>query len=394
MNNNKTLKEFEIYCLKFGLRGINNYDKHFKKLHKKYGGDFELIMQAADRRGDDPYSDDFDIYEFKNKNLKMSLDLMNAFTRNLNSALFNKYDLIDNISPKNILDLGSDNGFLTCFISSLFNSARVVGIEKSNNGYKISNEIKKRLEQKNCEFLNQDFFHFRNGEKYDLIFSTTFLKELSKFQIIDHTKTIKDLSSRENFYRNKDLQIASEKIFEHLDEKGIVICIERLGTFEDLFHFIRNVEESGLKCNTKVSSFLTFNTMNGEERVPLLIFRKSSKSNDKSEFNDIFRFYFQEMDFHTKELFGDSTYEQAIFESINPKNLVSRLKAIYHNESGTEFLEYWQTDLLTFCINKSNMGYFSMRISPLLTSDEIKQQNDDYISHKEDYCDISNEKVY
>jgi len=391
MNNNKTLNEFEIYCSKFGLRGINNYDKHFNKLHKKYGVDFELIMQAAERRGEGILSDDFDVYEFKNKNLKMSLDLMNAFTRNLNSAIFNKYDLKENIAPKNILDLGSDNGFLTCFISSLFNSASVVGIEKSNNGYKISNEIKKKLEQKNCEFLNQDFFHFKNGEKYDLIFSSTFLKELSKFQIIDCTKTIKDLSSRENFYRNKDLQIASEKIFEHLDEKGIVICIERLRNFEELIHFIRNVEESGLKCNTKTSSYLIFNTMNGEERVPILIF---SKSNDKSEFNDLFRLYFQGTDFHTKELFGDPIYEQAIFESINPKNLVSRLKAIYYNESGTEFLEYWQTDLLTFCINKSNMGYFSMKISPLLTSDEIKQQNDDYISHKEDYCDISNEKVY
>lgn len=83
---------------------------------------------------------------------------------------FKRYKLEKYLNKKmNVLDVGSNCGFFSMYISKHVNS--VNGIEIEAPLCKIANTIKNQLDITNCIFYNKDFKDFETIKRYDLVLS-------------------------------------------------------------------------------------------------------------------------------------------------------------------------------------------------------------------------------
>ncbi len=70
---------------------------------------------------------------------------------------------------KNILDIGTNTGFLIMQTNLKFN--KCIAIDWDQNNINIANQCKDELKIKNIEFICDDFLKFTNYEKFDIVLS-------------------------------------------------------------------------------------------------------------------------------------------------------------------------------------------------------------------------------
>lgn len=83
---------------------------------------------------------------------------------------FDYYDIKNYFSKeKTVLDIGSNCGFFSLYVSEFVNS--IVGVEINPYLVNISNDVKNFLSIKNADFYNKSFESFNVDQKFDIVFS-------------------------------------------------------------------------------------------------------------------------------------------------------------------------------------------------------------------------------
>ena len=83
---------------------------------------------------------------------------------------FERYEIESYLSKdKKVLDIGSNCGFFTLFVSKYVSN--IDGVELNSYLVDIGEEVKNYLEIRNLEFFKSSFEEFNKNEKYDIIFS-------------------------------------------------------------------------------------------------------------------------------------------------------------------------------------------------------------------------------
>lgn len=81
-----------------------------------------------------------------------------------------KYDISTYFNiEKNVLDIGSNSGFITSYLSDYYN--KVTGIELNPYLIKMSEEVKTFIKKKNIDFIEGNFIEYEFKEKFDSVFS-------------------------------------------------------------------------------------------------------------------------------------------------------------------------------------------------------------------------------
>ena len=104
-----------------------------------------------------PSSARADLYAAKNQTLDLSLDSALIWSGDLYRAQLEQIAvLLDEHSPHRIIDIGCEQGLVTCIIATMFPEAEVVGIDPCREAIAGANELRERLRLKNVDFINQD----------------------------------------------------------------------------------------------------------------------------------------------------------------------------------------------------------------------------------------------
>ena len=385
--NNQTIQLFNKYRSRIGWNKINNTEKYFKKLERKYNTLFYEVMSIADER---QQGNKINPYEIMNSRFDFSMDISNLFISKLFESFFNKYDLYSfEWTPKYILDLGCGNGAITCFLSILFPNAQIVGIDNEKNCINVANQLKEKLNIANCKFINIDYFDYETNDKYDLIFSFTFIKELLDETVFNNYDKFAIDELKELDVNDKDLELSNvlSSMEYLLSDNGSLFCIERLGNFRELMFFINNYESGSLKCDFHRSTYIDFKNPDDEmEFIPALFFKRKIS---RSSFDEIFYYYSQLEDIEDKEIFNSALYNEALFNSINPKELIASVKCIYNNGSGTEYYEWWKGSYFHIIVNRTTNNFFKTSLYPKISKQEIDNQINSIFELRKHDCEIS-----
>ena len=152
----------EEYFKNIGLQEGEDYTEFLEELREKHGNQVVgALNNAMSMRNGNSSSNK--IYKLKNDNLQLSIDF-SAYSANLYKSYFGWLITNDDLNPKNILDIGCDNGIVTCFYALLYPNAKVVGVDKEKKGIECGIELAKKLNLTNVEFKIMD------GKKVDKIF--------------------------------------------------------------------------------------------------------------------------------------------------------------------------------------------------------------------------------
>ncbi|MFA5262311.1 MAG: class I SAM-dependent methyltransferase [Opitutaceae bacterium] len=158
-----------------------NPDRIRQRLSREYSAQFRQFKEVIARRTEGDFSED--VYTLKNSSLRFSL-LVGALERGEMHAKF--LEALDNYapSPRAILDVGCENGSLTCFYALKWPSARVIGLDPCPEAIARARELAARLRLTNTEFVQgaaRDIRRVIGNRGFDLILTVTVLHEAKMF---------------------------------------------------------------------------------------------------------------------------------------------------------------------------------------------------------------------
>jgi SAM-dependent methyltransferase len=356
----KDAKKFTLaYLSKLGLDAARDNRSFWNNISDKYGkqvfNELNNAMTVSDA------GEERNLYCIKNRSLKLSMDF-SRYSADLYRRFFEWF--LKNISyePKSILDLGCDNGIVTCFFALLYPNSNVIGIDPCENGITCAEQLCIKLGLKNVEFKVariQDISQIFSDQSFNMITSIRTLHEVTGFS--DSPEHIWSLETLEklnlNDFDNKDLVKALEDIKDRLTSDGMFISWERLPSIESCFLYIHDLIKFGLFLNSELSTKIKFHEIGDEQTMPVIV--AETKGNQENLVEKVLKIYSDEV---TKPFKANDTFEDAAaelrFYLCNDKIFLYGYQIDYVNENGNKArVEFWKHNSLILYYFYSNLGY-------------------------------------
>lgn len=169
--------KFRRYLTALGLPSNANADRLRRTMEREHPTAWKEFAKVFGKRHDGDLTDD--VYALKNTSLRFSL-LVTVFERaELHETVFAWIEA--RTEPTHaILDVGCENGFLTCLLALRWPGARVVGIDRSAKAIERARELATRLKLTNVEFavgVASAIPEIFPGMKFDVITTITVLHD-------------------------------------------------------------------------------------------------------------------------------------------------------------------------------------------------------------------------
>lgn len=176
------------------------------------------------------------------------------------------------------LDIGSGNGFLTCFYATLRPDEEVLGIDRSAAGVRCGTELAERLGLTNVTFRQQDLL---DGEAVPAA-------DAGRFAVVTSVASLRDLEPSRpgpadpfSWLTSGAAHLADASsvlvdiVDRRLGEGGAFVSLERLATFGDVAWWVGAMQCGGLVVDLDASAHVAW-TMPpyGHQSMPAIVARK------------------------------------------------------------------------------------------------------------------------
>jgi len=352
------------YLNKLELKAFKSNRQYWAHMDKRHEKD---ILNKLDKAMNDRFNgkgSDQSLYEIKNSSLKLSLDVSN-FSADMYKSLFDWFAKRKGSAPKKILDLGCDNGIVTCFLGVLYPEAEVVGIDILPDAIKCANELSSKLDLTNVSFLEMDINNISNHfdeNSFDLIVSLRSLHEVLAIQNLPRYWSTAELLAMDFTSEKSNVLMSLNQIL--LDETGEFITCERLAYMGALAQWSKMLTSNGFSINWEQADYLKFHELGEHQKMPLLVTNaKSIDLTDGELLEEIYKF---ELKDKVTQLYEGKVLKEPeaeiMFHQTQNKEFFKGLQVNYLDGSGNMRLEIWKTPEYLLQYQYTNIGYRELRI--------------------------------
>lgn len=218
------------YVQSLNIRVVKSYSNSEKFLTSKLGNTkareclawFEKRGASLGRNPEE--ESEYAFYAFKNQTLQQSKAISELFDadyiRRICTWISNNREFFGN----RILDIGCDNGIITCFIAKLFPESEIVGIDRCFEAVEIARELAGSMNLTNVTFFNESCEHFSEG-KFSCVFSSRVSQETINKPSCNLFDSFWNISSQ---YKNNLLPYI-HSLVRNLDSDSTLILCDMIG---------------------------------------------------------------------------------------------------------------------------------------------------------------------
>ncbi len=359
------LEMITAYLDSLNLQPCNHIDQFLNNLYQKHTetvvDEFLDILDAREEGGGE------NLFDFKNRTLALSLDCAQYST-----DLYQKYFYWlweqRTLRPKRILDIGCENGIVSCFYAILFPEAEVIGIDISNNAISCAEELAHHLNLRNirfevCDVLNSSCL--LNDGHFDIINSLCSVQEISGYFLETNYWTNSELTSAAiNSSQSDSVSTLIAKISRLLEDEGSkFISCERLSGPNQIIYWANVLNQAGLFIHWNQSGIIKFHEVGILQEMPILVIMNVENSEEVLEGIEIL-YTKNELITQNIEQQYDGPRAEFVFEKIEPKKLLHGIQV--NNTPGLEQmrLEIWQSSEKILHYHYGNQGFRALKIRP------------------------------
>jgi 2-polyprenyl-3-methyl-5-hydroxy-6-metoxy-1,4-benzoquinol methylase len=153
-----------------------------ERLLQDYPDLAEMFLDIAVARNRYEEGNFLSVYTVKNSFLDFSLRIASQFTGSEHRAYLRWFIDIVQEEPKTIVDIGCDNGVLTCAYAERFSGSNVIGIDVCAEGIECATELAARLKLRNAHFYQaslDEYVATNNQNSSDLVTLTRVHEDLA-----------------------------------------------------------------------------------------------------------------------------------------------------------------------------------------------------------------------
>lgn len=268
-----TQRKHANFFHRVGLRCPSEPDSFEHYLESEFGQDGVRVRDHLEKILEGVENSDQDFWDLKNQSLELSLFLSSQEMSDFYNTYLNWFDKIfEKNSPKNILDIGCENGILTCYYAESFPTANVLGIDTSKAAISCAQKLADQLDIENVTFANSDALNPSCeivGRNFDLITSIMFYSNAISMPVIPEDWKSCEAKIPISGSWTDPLRSMSSILSSH----GLFINVERLHS--SLAHDWWNdaLESAGLYSDTSLNTILCYDILGNCSRLPAFVCR-------------------------------------------------------------------------------------------------------------------------
>ncbi|WP_042455027.1 methyltransferase domain-containing protein [Neobacillus dielmonensis] len=300
------------------------------------------------------------LYAVKNQSLPFSL-AVESWTLSFHKAFLNWITQQKQFKPKRILEIGCDNGLLTCLYATLYPDAEVVGIDRGNAGIRCAQQLTRKLGLTNVSFFQNEFMelpdHFLT-HSFDLIISVRTFHEIMGPVLISRYWSLPEYLKGNPTYGDRAyMQIVDDL----LTEEGVYFSCERLENPADLGKWANLLRDANLHVQWHESGLIDYHEFGVKKRSPVIIAAKKETGLDTLDGMEQLYTKNSLLVLENRSFYRGAKGEYA-FHRLGEKKLLSG-QYLHVTNHWYEFrCELWETNkfLLVYCYG--NMGHRHLEI--------------------------------
>lgn len=377
----------ERYFSSIGMKKPRSSKTFWARIEKRFGEQGQAFSTIIDRRESGA---DVDPYAIKNSSLEMSIEISSQYdSPRIKSYL--KWFVAESITNlSTIVDLGCENGIITCAYANLFPNARVIGIDRSRESLAIARELAAKLQLTNIEFrliegTENDFG--LNGIRADVISATFFFHE--KMPFTAETTDFEFLESR--LPEHCDEQVAALALLRtHLTPAGRLITLDRWASPQATWRWHNLCAQAGFSVSLRDSYMLQFSGVGGNQYAPVTVaYAETGRTKTTQDLSLAFYAYRGLVD-RAEDLHVDhGPAAEVIWRGLNSGRLLFRGEAIFRDDSGTERIDIVASGPLLAQFSYSTTGFREIWLTSSILFPELLQQAEKYVSTKSPHAHVS-----
>lgn len=271
------------FVKRLGFRPARNRGGFRSAIIRELGKDFfKKMCDVFDARYDDARKNNTDIYSLKNQSYKIAMTFSGLYESDYYRKAINFYSSQADHIKGNILDIGCDNGILTCYLASKFPDCHIVGIERIGSSLTIARELAEKLGLSNVSFIETELSEFKPEEQFDTITSSRTLSDNSTAvvepSLYGFTKTLREVSAE---YRDS-LTDHVELMNALLKDGGCIVQCERLQNNQMYIGYLQAMNR-GKFTQIGETEFFEANEGGDESGFAGMVFKKEVPSDTEEE---------------------------------------------------------------------------------------------------------------
>lgn len=383
------------YFDKLRLRPSKTNQEFWSNIRIKYGTEtFERLNSIIDEREksleETPYLPD--LYDFKNSRLDLSLDF-SRYSADIYRRYFEWLMKLSDMKPKYILDIGCDNGIVTCFYGYLFPDSEVIGIDLSENAVKCSTELSQKLDLNNVQFkvlALEDAINQFPLNHFDWITDIRTIHEIIGDFPDPRSWSMNDVTFDEYPDENQKMVNILSQFQKLLKDDGRFIAFERIGKPTKLVWWVEMLSQVGLHPDWQLCDQIRFYEIGEDQTMPVIIASKLlSKDNTMDQ---VHKLYIGNMDctIEDDEEYKDDVTEY-LFNKVKDKELLCGIQVNFSNGSGNMRLEVWKSDEKLLNYMYTNIGARNLQVRPI---NFIKEAKESLLEAQKNYTQAGNRTIY
>ena len=351
------------YFNRLNLKPSKDNKEFWKNLYQKYGNEkAKSLADVVDARIDNIPG--INLYEAKNETLELSLDYA-RYSADLYRRYFEWLICKKELNPKRILDIGCDNGIVTCFYAILFPNSEVIGVDISENGIKCAKQLSEKLGLTNVKFMEIGFRNIKEhffDQQFDIITSVRSLHEIMEDDVDIRYWSLNEVLVEVEKQEENMLFKQISNLLRH--DESIFISWERFSSPGIALWWIEKYKRVGLYVNWEECDKIKFHEVEDIQMMPVIVYNKIN--NETSTMEGLIKLYIKGdlIDIKKKKIYlGESA--EALFTNFTEKEFIGGLQI--NNLDGAEKLrfEMWKLKNQLLIYQYSNIGQRELRILPL-----------------------------
>lgn len=351
------------YLQKLGLKDSKNPEQFWNDLYRKYSKSLvdslqDIMEQRSEKLCANPYIQD--LYLLKNQDRNLSLDFA-AYSADLYRRFFDWCLTRKNPVPRRILDIGSDNGIVTCFLAMLYPEAEVIGIDPCRTSVACARELAQKLGCANVSFHQTTLAGLKDLElanSFDLIISVRTLHEILGSPPQLEFWSLADIEVKP---AEDDCQLRTVQNFLR-DENSEFISWERLFDCGTYVWWAKKLENAGLYVNWDKCQLIRFHEVGDFNTMP--VFVAGINPNIDNITVHALKLYLSDHFVDPTKTEYDDWEAEYIFHSSPARELFYGFQVNYINGAGKMRLEGWRSKDKVLLYQYGNMGFRRLTIFP------------------------------
>lgn len=361
-----TQQQFVLsYLRQLGIAPSRSMNQFLQELATRHGPatarQLERIM--ADRASGNPGED---LYAVKNQTLPLSLDFA-RFSADLYRRLCDWLMAWPDVrSARVILDVGCDNGVMTCFLAQLVPNADVVGVDQSEDAIRCAQELATRLHLTNVRFIcadaQQSPLTWVAERSCDVVVSVRSAHAMDPRPFPWRYWSLQDLTAQ---FTARPTELRHGRVLDVVSrvlepKHGRFLTVERLTTAGEVLEWCWAMQQAGFTMQWTAADWLEFHEVGVAQRMPILPVAIGAGA----DLEDQARAFLDAAPLpplRIGDTFTDVRAERALFAA-NERHFLQGLELCYPAEAGLERYELWVCQDLLLMYRTSNLGYRELKV--------------------------------